>query len=154
MLILTAAFFIGGLISYSQARGFGRSAVQTQGVVTKLVPMDEEDLKAVFGDDFTHSFGTMYCYAYAFHDLQGTEHQAVSRSGSWPAKYRIGDTVNLLYLPERPEQSELKEDFDPWGEAVFAWQLGVVSLFIGLVLIVPARFIGKRRHEPTLAHST
>jgi hypothetical protein len=83
MLILTAAFFIGGLISYSQARGFGRSAVQTQGVVTKLVPMDEEDLKAVF-----------------------------------------------------------------------AWQLGVVSLFIGLVLIVPARFIGKRRHEPTLAHST
>jgi hypothetical protein len=112
------------LATYLHARRFLRSAVQTQGFVTALVPMDPEDARAVFGDASTNIPGPMYSYAYSFRDSQGAERGAVSSSGSWPSEFKVGDAVTVLYLPGHPESPELQKNSDPWTRMEFTGLVG------------------------------
>ena len=153
MLVSAIVLACFSLVIYLHARSFLRSAVRTQGLVTTLVPMDPEDARSVFGDESTNIPGPMYSYAYSFRDAQGAEHGAVSSFGSWPAEFKIGDTVTVLYLPEHPEKAELQMNFDPWADAVFAGQVAVLCLCLGLPLLLFPTIVRRFHREPGPVHA-
>jgi len=148
MLVSSVVLLCATLATYLHARRFLRSAVQTQGFVTALVPMDSEDARAVFDDASTNIPGPMYSYAYSFRDSQGAERGAVSSSGSWPSEFKAGDPVTVLYLPGHPESPELQKNFDPWTRMEFTGLVGVLCLCLGLPLVLLPTIVRRFQREP------
>ncbi len=153
MLVSAIVLACTSLVIYLHTRNFLRSAVRTQGLVTKLVPMDPEDAHAVFGDDSANIAAPIYSYAYSFRDSRGAEHRAVSSFGSSPAECKIGDAVTVLYLPEHPENAELQDNFDPWAGAVFTGQFAVLCLCLWLPLVLFPTIVRRFHREQNPNHA-
>lgn len=67
-------------------------------------------------------------------------------SSSSPPSYEVGETVNVFFDPENPQDARLDGFFSLWGGATITGGLGLVFLLLTAgLLFVPASAPAKRR---------
>jgi hypothetical protein len=121
VLVLPGLVFLGlGLWQYLEARSFVNNSVSTQGKVIRMETLSSSD-------------GVMFAPVFEFSDEEGLRYLKASDTGNYPAKYRAGETVEVLYLPDNPIDAKISSNFSVWGGAMILLIIGALFLFFGAV---------------------
>lgn len=83
---------------------------------------------------------TTYRAVISFETLDGTPRTFTESSGSYPAKYEIGDTVTILYKPSDPSDAMIKS-WELWFVPALLLGLSVVPLLGCGTIFIPALLI-------------
>jgi hypothetical protein len=132
VVFLAASFFL-----YRHTHNFVQTASHTQGTVTKLVQS-----------------GKTYFPVYTFKDSQGKERSIESLSGSYPAAYKIGDHVVVIYSPDKPDAAEIDSFFDIWIWPIALAFFGALDFLFGLGTLAVNIFLKRSKRKFTIAHAT
>lgn len=136
-IVLMISFFL-----YRRTQHFVQSASHAQGTVTQMV------------ERAGHDSGTVYSPVYTFQDPEGKQHEIHSSGGNYPPAYKVGDTVPVLYQPDKPDNAKIDSFLEVWiFPAMFAG-FGCIDLFVGLVLLVVVFIIQKAARRPPPIHAT
>jgi hypothetical protein len=119
---------IGGIYGIYRINYLSK-AIATEATITKFIERKSGD-----GD-------VLYAPVYVFKDAAGIDTKIISSTASWPPIAEVGDTIEILYLPDDPKRSIINRFFSKWGFAAIACGLG--SFYFILFAIV-AYFTGKR----------
>jgi hypothetical protein len=137
IIVLTASFFL-----YRHTHNFVQSASHAQGTVTKMVEKPG------------HDSGTVYYPVYTFQDSRGKQHEIYSSGGSYPPAYKVGDTVPVLYQPDKPENAEIDDFLNVWFFTAMLAGFGLVDLVFGLGLFAVGVIVGvivrRIEHRPPI----
>ena len=113
-------FGIGSGLTYQQ-RTFERQGIQTQGEVTSLAQSCDED-------------GCTYSPVVRFKTQSGETVSFESSYSSSPPAYNVGESVEVIYSPENPEQAVIRGEgqvlriiFMTVGGIVITIGLGIFS---------------------------
>jgi len=134
---LTISFFV-----YRHAHRFAQTASRAQGTVIKLVEKP------------SHASGSVFYPVFSFTDSKEQAHEINSSIGQYPPAYKVGDTITVLYEPERPENAKPDRFFEVWGLAAILAGFGVVALIIGSVLLAVVSIIQQSKYEPSPIQAT
>jgi|YelNatPaOPRAMG01_1025707.scaffolds.fasta_scaffold00626_6 hypothetical protein len=127
--------FIGvGLVALLGAVGtacstwfFVRGAQRTLGTVIELQQSTDNESDRV-----------TYAPVVGFQDANGFQHTVASRVYSAPPKFRVGDTVPVLYRPEAPDRARLARYWDLWGLPTVLGMLGCGQVIAGIIFAAQA----------------
>jgi hypothetical protein len=134
IITLTISFFV-----YRHIQRFVQTASHAQGTVSKLNGRDgEKVLYPVF----------------TFEDSRGTLHSIESLSGSYPAAYKVGDSVAVIYQPDKPDNAEIESFLNIWIWPIALAGFGAFDLLIGLGMLAVAIVFQKSQRKTTIAHAT
>lgn len=129
-------FMFTGLISMAVALGFFihsqnfvRNATQTTGTVIEMVERSSSEGNSTYAPVFT------------FTNSAGAAFTIHSRSASYPPKYRVGQSIPILYDPADPETAKTKDIFSLWGISLVCGAIGVIHFPLGLLLWLRSRSI-------------
>lgn len=114
--VFSAFFFLLGIVAFGFEAHFVLASVRTQGQVTKVAPLDEHLDRAT----------------YTFRDSKGaiqSGHDDCFRGG-----YRVGYSVNVLYLPQKPGRSRVARFANQWILAAACFSLSAINLVPGMWL--------------------
>jgi len=83
---------------------------------------------------------------------QGQEVSFTDRTGSYPAEYKVGDRVKVLYNPDRPQEATIKNWMQVWFTPLLITALGFLPI-LALMGWVSWHFIHTERstevsHKP------
>jgi hypothetical protein len=131
--VLGAALLIGAVTSYNNVSGFLKDAVSVQGTVVKMV-------RSSGGDS------TTYKPIVAFVVSEGHAVQITSNVGSNPPAYSVGDSIEVLYPPETPQDARINSFFDLWWATVFMVSMGAPLFIIGVVIFSLGRMGNRKRN--------
>lgn len=70
-----------------------------------------------------------------FRTEQGREIQFTSSVSSKPPSYSVGETVEVIYQPDRPDEAEVNSFMTLWLGVMIVGALGTVFSLIGLALV-------------------
>ena len=114
--VLCAVFFLLGIVAFGFEAHFVLASVRTQGQITKVAPLDEHLDRAT----------------YTFRDGKGAIHGGYDncfRSG-----YRVGDSVDVLYLPQKPRHSRVARFANQWILAAVCFPASAIMLWSAMFL--------------------
>lgn len=113
----------------SEARRADRESIRVTG---RVVELTEEPPT---GSD---SEASTWHPVVEFEDRDGREHTFQARYGTTPAKWAVGDPIEVAYPPLKPEQARIDHPFMAYQPVLIAVLIGIVFLGFGagLVLIV------------------
>jgi hypothetical protein len=119
VLVLVGSYF------FIQTRGYVSSATRATGKVTEIEKEQRQKKTVVY---------PVFCFA----DSDGTMHTIHTRqtrvwSGGY-GKYRVGDSVEVLYPAGRPEDARLNSLFQVWGWTIAFAGTGIFLVIVGVVL--------------------
>ena len=112
---------------YVHSKAFVDSAVQADGVVTKLVERAD------------HGKNTCYYPVFRFRDLGGEDHEIFSSNGSFPPSYHVGEKVTVFYTRNSPKDAKLNDFYSLWGMPAILGGMGSSNLVLGIVFLFVAR---------------
>src|SRR5262245_44550146 len=69
-------------------------------------------------------------------DAGGSERLITSGSASNPPDHQVGDRVEVLFYPERPEEAVIRSFGSMWGAAIVVTVLGLIFLTVGLLFFL------------------
>ncbi len=130
-LLVGAAMLIGAFLLYQNTTRFLETAVETEGVVIKLVGSDT------------------YAPVVEFLTQDGRLVQFKSSTGSNPPSYSEGETVRVLYPPERPQRARIDGIFSLWGGSMILGGMGAVFFGTGLAVLLYFRRKERRKAQLT-----
>lgn len=84
---------------------------------------------------------------------EGVEYRFISSSGSNPASFSRGERVQILYLPENPQDGRIDAFFSLWGGTLICGVMGAIFALVGggfMVGVIRA----KKRHRWLAAQGT
>lgn len=117
-LLLGVITFIVGIFVTKNTIEFNQLAINAKGNVSKLVVIDSKFYPEV-----------------TFLNSKNETHQFISNSGCKPACYKEGETVNVLYLPNHPEEAQLNTFLSLWVPTILICGIGVVFIVFSLFQI-------------------
>lgn len=121
VMTIPGLIFLGlGIWQYFSARSFVNEGVTTQGRIVEM--------RTVSGND-----GVMFSPVFAYEDGRGGRYLKESSTANYPAKYKPGDTVKVIYQPDDPIDAKIYSFFGIWGVAAIFLIIGGVFLFLGLI---------------------
>ena len=82
--------------------------------------------------------GSTYAPRVRFTDSSGSIVEATSRTSSYPPKYQAGDTIEVLYDPNTPQDFRTQDWFSLWGFAIIGLSVGG----FGIILSILVAFLG------------
>ncbi|QDT54400.1 hypothetical protein Pan44_24330 [Caulifigura coniformis] len=111
--------FLGmaAVIGY-HSQQFTAQAVKAQGTVTEMVRRDRVQKPR---------------YRY---EVEGVEYTGVSATGTNPPMYKVGDVVEIEYLPDDPGRSRIASWAERWTGTLAVGVMGAGVTLIGLVMLV------------------
>ena len=119
-LALGVVLLVGGAIAFVHTERFVSGSERATGTVIDLSSRTDSD-----GD-------VMYHPVVRFTTAEGRTVQFVSGTGSSPASQSEGDSVEVLYDPDDPQDAKLSGFFDLWLWPFALSALGVAFLVFGL----------------------
>jgi hypothetical protein len=63
----------------------------------------------------------------------------ISSTSSNPPSYKVGEIVNVLYIPSNPHKAKIDSFFSLWGISLIFFSLGFVFFTVGLTVIFFSR---------------
>jgi hypothetical protein len=115
--LIGACFLAGAAALGYSTSNFLSHAVHTEGVV--LVPVT------------AHQYGK-----YRFVDQEGQPHEFSPAETESPSPYALGETVDVLYLPQEPKSAKLDHYWSLWGGATILGILGAVFFLMGGIFLI------------------
>lgn len=116
--VIGLALLVGAFFAYRSTSGFLATAQTAQGTVIDLVPSRSSD-------------STTYRPVVRFVTAEGRPIEFASSSGSNPPSYARGESVQVLYAPQTPEDAKINGYFALWGATTILGALGAVFFAIG-----------------------
>ncbi len=114
-LTISLGMIVGALFWYQNTNSFIKQAVKAEGIVIDFVS-DRRSSKPLV----------------RFKDAQGNTIEFTSSLSTNPPRYNIGQTVNVLYLPQEPKNATIDDFLSLWsGQLV----LGVVGILFAISLL-------------------
>lgn len=129
-LAIGIALLLGAGVIGQHTRSFLSNAVSTDGIVVAL-------------DALSDRGSTTYRPIIRFQTPSGNV-EFRSSSGSNPPRYTVGDTVPVLYSPDKPNDARPDAFFSLWGAATITAGIGLVFFTIGAAMIGLARRSSRR----------
>lgn len=108
-----------GLNMLAGTQRFVADAETTSGTVIELLRSRDSD-----GD-------VTYRPLVVYETAAGAKVEFASSLSARPAAYEVGESVTVLYQPDRPRQARLKDRFSIWGPSILLSGFGLVFLAIG-----------------------
>jgi hypothetical protein len=133
---LTITFFI-----YRHEHSFVQSASRAQATITKMVERQS-------GSD--HS--TAYYPVFTFQDSKGQPQEVYSSSGQYPPAYKVGDTVSVLYQPDKPANAEIDSFVGLWIWSLTLGAFGLFELVLGFGFFIVAIIFRKYERKTPVTH--
>ncbi|MHC4070958.1 MAG: DUF3592 domain-containing protein [Planctomycetota bacterium] len=137
-LLLLSLFMLFGTIllvvgvkNGASSWAFASRAGRTQGTVVRL----DNSISAVKRHSNTK------CRAVVSYQVGGESHEAFGpvqvQPGvhGWPKAYPVGDTVSVLYDPDRPEEALVVSFSEQWAEPLVFSGVGLTFLLVGIGLL-------------------
>ncbi len=124
------------ILAYRHQREFVDTAARAEGTVIELVEKRDGNSGATFAP------------VYTFRDAQGGDHNIHSNVSTYPPRYKVGETVTVLYRPEKPDDAAIDGFFDLWLMPLILGIFGAVQLIVGLVILATRVIFGKPTAEP------
>ncbi|NTW69756.1 MAG: DUF3592 domain-containing protein [Chlorobiaceae bacterium] len=144
--VLGIAMLLGTLYINESTRSFMSQAIKTEGTVVRLA----ESWSG--GSTVSHN-SSIYRPVVRFRDRNGLQHEFISSSGSNPPSYLEGEKVELLYLPDKPENAQINEFVSLWAGSIILGGLGTLFLFVGGgIFFVP--MLKKQKNDVLRAEGT
>lgn len=134
-IFLFAGLVMGSLVGYFYYMevAFEKIAVKTDGVVTDLVRQRSTNTLSS-SSKFRHSSSTFRAVV-AFKDSSGRSREYVDSAGSNPPRYEIGDTVQILYDPQRPSRAAIDDTMGRFGLIIIVGGLASIFTLLGGILL-------------------
>jgi uncharacterized protein (UPF0333 family) len=110
-----------GVPFFLKARQFNATALHASGKILQLE-------RQATGKDVS------FFPVFSFKDQAGAEHVIHSRVGSSHFNYDVGDTVEVLYPANDPEQAKLNSFFALWVWPILFGGVGLIISIVGFLL--------------------
>lgn len=117
---------------YTGTRAFLDSTVNAEGLVTDMIKQEYYD-------------GIQYRPVVSFRTPSGEKIVFHARTSSFPAAYRVGEEVDVLYNPDEPDKARIKSFSSIWATTWIIGFMGSVFTLSGLALLIGSYLA--RRHE-------
>ncbi|MDP2563653.1 DUF3592 domain-containing protein [Pseudoalteromonas marina] len=117
-LLLGVLAVIVGIFVTTNTIEFTQQAINTKGKVSSLVVIDTKIYPEV-----------------AFSSSSNETHKFISNSGCKPACYKKGESVNVLYLPNQPNQAQLNSFVSLWVPTLLTCGKGSIFIVFSLLQI-------------------
>lgn len=117
-LLLGVIAFIVGIFVTKNTIEFTQQAINTKGKVSRLVAVDTKIYPEV-----------------TFLSSLNETHKFISNFGCKPACYKKGETINILYLPNQPDQAQLNSFVSLWGPTLLTCGIGLIFISFSLFKI-------------------
>jgi len=117
-----ALMLVGTFFAYTSASNFVEQSISTRGVVVEM-------LRSRPSSSSSNSY--MYKPVVQFVDKNGSEIEFMSSTSSNPPSYGVGESVEVLYNPESPNDAKIKSFFSIWGVVTILGVIGVVFFAVG-----------------------
>ena len=75
-------------------------------------------------------FDSKYAPVVEFRDSLGNLHQFTSKLTSFPPVGRVGDEINILYNPSKPNKAKINSFLEIWFFAIVFGGLGIIQFFV------------------------
>jgi len=134
-LAIGALFLIIALLLWNKTRSFLAHAKETTGTVVELLEVrDKDDGSSTWKPvvRFTPSDGSDITFAASF--------------SSKPAPYDVGDSVEVLYLPDDPHEARIKGFSSLWLGTAILGGMGLAFAGIGAGILLGTRAGEKKKH--------
>ncbi|NTW82738.1 MAG: DUF3592 domain-containing protein [Chlorobiaceae bacterium] len=132
LLLMGAGILTYAAINWQETRSFIAKAEKTKGTVVKMVHGRSKKSKAL--RPVVH-----------FTDRSGKSIVFISQTGSDPPAFVKGETVNIFYKPEKPENAKIDSVFELWGITILSGITGgIFFLAGGGMFVIPMM---KKRQE-------
>lgn len=136
--VVKYAFTLAGVIVllvanhlYTGTRSFLDSTVNAEGLVTDMIKHQYYD-------------GIQYRPVVSFSTPSGENIVFRARTSSYPAAYRVGEKVEVLYNPNEPDKARIKSFSSLWAATVGLGLTGTLFSLSGLALLIGS-YLTKRR---------
>ncbi|MEM6750282.1 MAG: DUF3592 domain-containing protein [Planctomycetota bacterium] len=93
--------------------------------------------------------GRTYRPTFAFDDQAGQRHEVQSDAGSSEWGFAVGQTVEVVYDPDNPQDVRLNTFGGLWSWAAILAGMGAVVMVLGLVVAASAHKTALRAKSPT-----
>lgn len=127
-----APFLILGLVFFFKERSFEAHALTTRGLVVEVVKEEKTEEHGIDEGKTT----TYYYPVFEFPDAKGVKHRVKSSIGTGSAPARVGEAVNLRYLPGDAQSAQLADESGMWLFAAVFGFFGILFDSIGLILLI------------------
>ncbi len=127
-LLFGAGFLIFGIIQFVKTNKLVKNGITT---TAKITEVRQKESVSQDSEGFT---STSYSYApvFEFTDKNGEKYTVESRHGfASKNKFKVGDSVEVIYLEEKPQDASIKK-------AGALWLLPVILLSLGILFLVLA----------------
>ena len=125
--IVGAALLVIGVVVFSRTRRFLATAVSAQGTVLEMIQRTSKDREG--------AVSTVWAPRVRF-SASGQTIEFESKVGSSPPRYKEGDTLEVKYDPQDPNNARVAAGSSMWLVPVLLGGIGVVFLILGLALAI------------------
>ena len=133
ILPLGILMLLGAAYLYFDTRAWLKRSVEAQGSVIEMVPVRDRE---------TGSLTFAPLIRFQTTDGKTVEFQSTFQSN--PPAYTAGQTVPVLYDPDRPNSAAIASLFSIWGVTIILSAVGAIFLVVGIGAIV----VGNRLLPP------
>lgn len=152
LIVMGLIFGAAAVVLTVQTSAFLASAQPTTGVVTAL----DKQRVHTSADESTRQSERTRRGRYTYHpvvtfDVDGEQYTFTGRAGSDPPSYDVGEQVDVLYNPVRPDEGRIAGGFGYWLEVSFGVAAVVLVVVGGVLLVVRARSAARRRRADSAA---
>ncbi len=132
--LIGAGLLVGTFALAMNTRSFIATAKHAEGTVTELLEKRDKDDGSI-----------TYTPVVAFIADSGANVSFASSFSSKPAAYDVGETVEVLYAPDDPNDARIKGFGSLWLGPLIMGVLGFVFAGIGFGILIASRFNQKKR---------
>lgn len=131
---------LGASFAYRSTSTFLAASVTAEGTVVDLIPSRRDD-------------SITYRPVVQFSTRTGAQIEFISSSGSNPPSYSAGQTVEVLYRLDNPQDATLNDFFSLWGVSLILTLLGVPFSLVGIGIMLVGK-LKTRKIEFLKKHGT
>ena len=117
--VIGLGMLVGAFYLFNDTRDFLKDALVTEGTVVELVRSRSSD-------------STTYRPVVEFKTEDGSLVEFTSGAGSNPPSYSKGETVEVLYQQDSPEQAKINGFFSLWGLTLIVGVMGLIFFSCGI----------------------
>jgi hypothetical protein len=130
-----------GAFFFIDAKFFSSKAYKGTGTVVEL----KKVRRLSTSSSGSPSHVTTYYPVVRYQTKNGKNVTFTSSSGSYPAPYKRGDRVTILYDPENPRKARIKSFSSMWLAPILGFGIGGILFVTGSVILTWGRFSGSKR---------
>lgn len=133
-------WIVFGAFFFIDAKFFSSKAYKATGTVVEL----KKVRRLSTSSSGSKSHVTTYYPVVRYQTKEGKNVTVTSLSGSYPAPYKRGDHVTILYDPENPRRAKIESFSSMWLAPILGFGIGGILFVTGAVILMWGKFSGRK----------